>query len=904
MLVDHLVEHLQRGRYCFHCEIGVNCKQHGHHHRQHAGQTNGNLATAVTGNGHSNDINCEDLQHSSLSPPASTSTFSSLSGRNPMSKRQLREAIHWANYMIGRMRGPRMKLAGCPVCEIHTVYAEVRRTQSEDNVESLSSLRDQLRTRLHERMNQVRRHLSTDHQQLLHSSNAAQSKELFHIFSHIYYSPFKCDLCGPDHYTCTIFPDKATQHVKGSHFVKDQAEQHVKLVHFPVLVDFVNHFASFYQQNWSAADWQDCDNQSMSNMNGSLPVQSACISSSEQLVNIMEQALQNVRDKSPPQTTSPNHDFAFKSNAHFSKGDPLAMLSTPYDEMSFHKRNMFDSCDYDDNNDGNVDSSEESDDSAYVDTSFDCFKDRAHFDAMLTRKSYTIPEEWYKYTGLIQEIRIQPIGLTESTVMLPEEAEAAAAKLSTPPSPLVSVKRCSSPSANSLAASSVALGKARKSSCSLDRTRSYSSSNSFSAAAAPRTAHFATPRSLPSSPYPIERTIKNEMTSQDVERLRQLMDSKKQDRTIQAKRYYCAFCMSLFDDVHQLINCLKQDLEYFPFTCKLCDSSTVDLVAMQLHLFDQHPNESQCVYIERMNPSIEDWLNKFFKKQHYSISNPNFLFKVLDSNCASCSMTSQLEQSQTLTLTKVEKSYFDIEHIFDHLRYYPYECTLCDIKQRQTYSCPGKQARKHMKNAHGLVLSSRETAKHLRLKHRLVSLEKLIKQRIDNVYALMSDEQRALTNYDEDLHTMLQSSLQLNENGAKHLIVSSQTIPPSVTTSVAACPADVAAAVDDSSAHISSSITPSKEQEQPKMTPVSLRPLSSSTNGEESKTPERTRLMVNRSALNAMRETHSVAKLDHFSAIGLCKQSNSSLPKIVLPTTMTDANQQVFRFKLIMQKKL
>jgi hypothetical protein len=640
-LKTHLLQHLKRGAYCFYCEYKV-CSQHTE-----------------------TDLTAVDLcEFDPDSQPITTE-----------------EEDYWSTYLINRMRSRRSYQAGCPMCEVHTLYADIRQ-KDPNETQPMHILQKQLCSRMQQRV----RALLTRPELLDQDTTSAPSerKQLSHIFSHLYYSPFQCKICWNQKHSHAITCDRVLQHAKAEHCVDKpdgvSYDDLVKFVQFPTLVQFVNFYAALYKQQWSLDEtlhWS------------SLPDDSV-----EQTLNATMKALDL-----QPATSS-------VSNESESPAEHGEMES---DELSGSERSDQSKCALQP-----VSQQTEADsDSDSCSIDFSKFRDINHLSVILTNEGYQIPMGWFQCTGIVKEVRVEPVDWEQ----YPELFE-------------------SPPKLNN--------HNARKSIGSISwigcKMNDYKRLN--------------------------EGPIPNNLTREEVDELRIQIDPY-YEIPDQLLNYYCPGCSHLHSSERSLCNCLKIDMKYLPISCRLCKKSTPDLLTMSVHFFDAHPNESTLRIDLQIDPLIEKWLDTTISRQRHSINNSNQILRNLDQNCLCCSLVPKTEQTRNLHLYSYKKEYFDVEHIFDHIRYAPYKCKLCPGKNPHYFSCPGRNAFRHFKNHHQRRLTSIEMEKNLELVSPIDRVERMVKQSIDEIYAEMSEDERYCCNYNDSLFEMLRSSVMHNEKSCK-----------------------------------------------------------------------------------------------------------------------------------------
>ncbi|KAI1293743.1 hypothetical protein HDE_06316 [Halotydeus destructor] len=171
--------------------------------------------------------------------------------------------------------------------------------------------------------------------------------------------------------------------------------------------------------------------------------------------------------------------------------------------------------------------------------------------------------------------------------------------------------------------------------------------------------------------------------------------------------YFCIFCDEKFESQVAASQHYSYHMNYKPIKCRLCRKVFVSMKSYSAHHLVTHEVVEDLRFFLAEDMTIERWIDSFLRCQN---NLPQSL--VLKCSCAKFCPVCSKTGTSTLCSFRCTNHNEDAfrSHVFRHLRYVSYECTVCKLNGSSSlFSSINEKALKHMRSHHKQTNLSVET---------------------------------------------------------------------------------------------------------------------------------------------------------------------------------------------------
>uniref|UniRef100_A0A224YUW4 Crooked legs n=1 Tax=Rhipicephalus zambeziensis TaxID=60191 RepID=A0A224YUW4_9ACAR len=183
--------------------------------------------------------------------------------------------------------------------------------------------------------------------------------------------------------------------------------------------------------------------------------------------------------------------------------------------------------------------------------------------------------------------------------------------------------------------------------------------------------------------------------------------------TVKERSLSCPFCSATFLNKDALQEHIYYEFHYMPIQCEACSYSTTNKVHLKEHFSSSHAGKFP-MFKTCENDDFESWVTKFVSQQedHCVVIEKPY-------QCVEC--TVRFESIGGLRL-----------HLYTHLKYYPYHCSICDecfISQEEVEE---HQRKKHHVAGQYSIKQVRFETKEMKIDHFIDTAVTILHQLLDS----------------------------------------------------------------------------------------------------------------------------------------------------------------------------
>ncbi|XP_074599929.1 uncharacterized protein LOC141854221 [Brevipalpus obovatus] len=175
-------------------------------------------------------------------------------------------------------------------------------------------------------------------------------------------------------------------------------------------------------------------------------------------------------------------------------------------------------------------------------------------------------------------------------------------------------------------------------------------------------------------------------------------------RSSKKSQLFSIFTLDEFVDRHTAMTSYYKQLRYAPYKCGQCDEATIEIKEMIEHFLQDHSDQKEVQYRQKLVTSRERWVQSFLDYQTACAEGdeeplPN---DTVHKFCPVCNHYDWKNDQSKKPITDLHYAVvLDKNHINKHLKYHPFACSLClDNGRRYSLSMINRKAKEHLEDEH------------------------------------------------------------------------------------------------------------------------------------------------------------------------------------------------------------
>lgn len=175
-------------------------------------------------------------------------------------------------------------------------------------------------------------------------------------------------------------------------------------------------------------------------------------------------------------------------------------------------------------------------------------------------------------------------------------------------------------------------------------------------------------------------------------------------RSSKKPQLFSIFTLDEFVDRHSAMTSYYKQLRYAPYKCGQCDEATIEIREMIEHFLQDHSDQKEVQYRQKLVTSRERWVQSFLDYQTRCAEGddeplPN---DTVHKFCPVCNHYDWKNDQSKKPITDLHYAVvLDKNHINKHLKYHPFACSLClDNGRRYSLSMINQKAKEHLEDEH------------------------------------------------------------------------------------------------------------------------------------------------------------------------------------------------------------